>query len=149
MFLVLVALTILMIAIYIWVFAVNTRTETPTNLLLLGLENMNIETFLLGGQGKSTLLTFYENPSGIDPFIDISYGYTTDPGSNLEFFVYTSGGASVGTTTVTKKSVTGFKEVRIYFNKVIPSDFYTLKYTLPESAANSDNIEIVRIELKV
>lgn len=145
----LITLSILIIAIYVWVFDIDpSRKVTSNNLLLLGLESMAVENYLIQGNVTPVnLITFYEQPNKLDTFIDISYTYTTAP-TGLNFTIFNSSGSGVKTSSKTIKDVNNFKEERIYF-KNTSSDYYTIKYTLGKNNNNSNNVQIVRIELKV
>ena len=151
-FLLIFTLSILLIALYVWVFTVEPLNPTnENNSKLLGLENMSVENYLIPSDVNQDLLTFYEKPSNTDPYIEISYIYQNTP--DLHFGVKNKSGSTVNTSDVILSTTTNnngntFVQRRIYF-KNLASDYYTLFYNLDDTTGSSDNVEILRLELKV
>lgn len=132
-------LIILVIFVYLWVFDVM---KDANNTILIGLENMGVNNFLIDSNQELDLLKFYETPSKT-PYIDISIGYIDDP-LNLVFSIVDSDSIKVSTNSEIIKEVANFKTIRITFvNK--GSTYYKIRYKLK----NNPNVEIIRMELKV
>lgn len=143
-----VTLSILLIAIYVYVFDINNVDRTKSSdLLTLGLESMDTESYLIQGKTiPNTLLTFYEKPS-LSPYIDIHYQYTNSP-VNLNFYIYNDSDSSVYISQKTIKDINNFKVVRLYFRNTT-SNYYTIKYTLDDNINNYNNIKLSKIALNV
>jgi hypothetical protein len=129
--------------IYVWTFILNNRSET----ILLGLESMSVETYLVDSGNTVNLLTFYETPFK-KPYLNISYFFVNDLVGTLTFTITDSSDVVVSTKIENKRNISNFKTDRITFTNN-GSNYYKLNYKLTENINNSDNIEIVRIELKV
>ena len=146
--LLLITLSILIIAIYVYVFDIQDTDDNKNKLLILGLESMDVESYLI--QGKTVpkdLLTFYDQPS-VNPYVDISYEYNQNP-DGLIFYIYDHQNNRVDTSKKTIKNITNsFRVERIYF-KNVGAQHYIIKYTLEDKIINIDNIQISRIALNV
>ena len=146
--LLLITISILIIAIYVYVFDIQDTDDNKNKLLILGLESMDVENYLIQGKTvPNNLLTFYDQPS-VNPYVDISYEYNQNP-DGLIFYIYDDQNNVVNTSKKTIKNVTNnFKVERIYF-KNVKSEYYIIKYTLEDNIINNDNIQISRIALNV
>jgi hypothetical protein len=135
------ALLIMIIFLYIWIFVVKKNVD------LLGLEHVDIESYLVEDASDEVMLKFYNKTNATKPYINIAYNYTTTP-IGLDFKIKNPEGNIVSYKTLTMKENNNYKELRIYFNNT-KSKYYTVRYNLTDDATNANNIEIVRLELKV
>ena len=148
--LLLVTLSILIITIYVWVFAIEPRQENDkNNLSTIGMEGLNTSTYLLNNKSNATLLKFYDQPRDIDPYVDISYSFNSEP-TTLIFDIVNSNDSSVLTSrkimTTKVDTDSTFREERLYFKKHnTNNDHHTIKYTLDDSKIQ--NVEIKKIQL--
>ncbi len=115
-------------------------------MVILGLESMSLDTFLIHNTLTYTsLLTFYEEAHE-SPYLDISYTYTNEP-TGLSFRIVDENGTVVSGSPSTVTDYNSFVEVRYPFINN-ESKYYSLEYILGSDDDNAENVAIVRIELK-
>lgn len=129
---------------FLWIYTLDPDVGgvevTEDNIVLLGLDSIAFDASLSTGT-DNLLTTFYEEPDEVNPYVSISYTYTTAP-TTLTFTVKDSDG------NVVSSSPSTVNNVGTYFEKRYPltssdSDSYTIYYTL----SGSSDVNILRIEL--